>query len=90
MSEWAMFVGALSVRDGLRFNIPPFFPFTRLWSLYLSPFSFISAGTYGTLSHGRPDPLSYIWALFDCHSLFILNFRHSLLQYLKLTQGLPD
>ena len=38
----------------------------------------------------RANSLSYIGALFGCHFLFILNFRDSLLQCLKLTQGLPD
>ena len=88
MSERTMFVGAPSVREGLRLNITPFiFPFgSPLVSFFLSLVFLISAGTYGA----RADSLPYIWALFGCYFLFILNFRHSLRQYLRFTQGLPD
>src|SRR5260221_4416150 len=37
-SEWTMFMGALLVREGLRFNIPPLFPFVFFWLLSFSLF----------------------------------------------------
>ena len=54
-----------------------------VFSIYI--FSFISAGTYGA----RAYSLAYIWAIFGCHFLFILNFRYSLLQYLKTHSRSP-